>query len=99
MYNHKYNEAPGKGIENIYFKNITYQGWQPNTSIISGYDETRKIKNVVFENLRINDQIIADDMAGKPRYYKTGDMANILIGEHADSITFIRNNSDSSVNH
>jgi hypothetical protein len=90
MYNHYYNTSPGKGIENIYFKNITYNGNKANLSVISGYDETRKIKNVIFENLRINGEIIADNMPGKPGFYKTGDMANILIGEHVEGTRFIQ---------
>ena len=90
MYNHKYNTAPGRGIENIYFKNISYSGDHANMSVISGYDETRTIKNVVFENLSMNNKVISDNMPGKPGFYKTGDMANILVGEHTEEIKFIR---------
>jgi hypothetical protein len=90
MYNHYYNTSPGKGIENIYFKDIAYNGYKANLSIISGYDETRGIKNVVFENLKINGKVIADNMPGKPGFYKTGDMANILVGEHVDGLRFIQ---------
>ena len=32
--------------------------------------------------------IIADDMPGKPKWYKTGDMARIFIGEHVDNVVF-----------
>ena len=90
MYNQKYNTSPGKGIENIYFKNITYNGNKANLSVIAGYDETRGIKNVLFENLRINGKVIADNMPGKPGFYKTGDMANILVGEHVEGLRFIQ---------
>ncbi|WPV02137.1 glycosyl hydrolase family 28 protein [Mucilaginibacter sp. cycad4] len=91
MYNHKYNTSPGKGIENIYFKDISYNGNKANLSVISGYDETRTIKNVLFENLRINGKLITDDMADKPVFYKTSDMANILVGEYVEGIRFIQN--------
>jgi hypothetical protein len=90
MYNQKYNTSPGKGIENIYFKDITYNGNKANISVIAGYDETRGIKNVLFENLRINGKVIADNMPGKPGFYKTGDMANILVGEHVEGLRFIQ---------
>jgi len=90
MFNRKYNTAPGRGIENIYFKNISYSGDHANMSVISGYDETRTIKNVVFENLSMNNKVISDNMPGKPGFYKTGDMANILVGEHTEEIKFIR---------
>jgi hypothetical protein len=89
MYNKKYNTSPGRGIRNVLFKNISYTGSNPNLSVISGYDDARSIKNVVFENLRINGQLISDDMPGKPSFYKTGDMANIMIGEHVDGVRFI----------
>lgn len=89
MYNKKYNTSPGMGIQNVFFKNLSYAGSNPNLSVISGYDEARTIKNVLFENLRINGQLITDDMADKPSFYKTGDMANIMIGEHVDGVRFI----------
>lgn len=89
MFNHKYNTSAGKGIENIYFKNISYHGAKPNLSIITGYDESRTIRNIVFENLIINDVLITDTMLGKPGWYKTGDMANFFIGEHVEGIKFI----------
>lgn len=89
MFNHKYNTSAGKGIENIYFKDISYHGTKPNLSVIAGYDESRGIKNIVFENLTINDQLITDTMPGKPGWYKTGDMANFFIGEHVDGVRFI----------
>lgn len=89
MYNRKYNTAPGRGIENIYFKNITYTGTHASTAIITGYDETRKIKNITFENLNINDNVISDTMPDKPGFYKTTDMANIFEGEHVEGLRFI----------
>ena len=89
MFNHKYNTAAGGGIENVYFKNLSYAGTNANMSIISGYDDRRNIKNVVFEDLMINGKLIWDKMPGKPKWFKTGDFANILIGEHVNNVTFI----------
>ncbi|MDM8159322.1 glycosyl hydrolase family 28 protein [Labilibaculum sp. K2S] len=88
FYNSKYCTSPGRGIENILFKNITYNGNNSEISIISGYNETRKVKNIVFENLLINGRLITDDMPGKPKWFKTGDMARIYIGEHVEGIVF-----------
>ncbi|SEO07272.1 Glycosyl hydrolase family 49 [Mucilaginibacter gossypiicola] len=88
MFNHKYNTAAGFGIRNVLFKNIRYNGSHANLSVIAGYNETRNIRNVTFENLSINGLVIADDMAGKPVYYKTSDMGRIFISEHADNIIF-----------
>jgi alpha-L-fucosidase len=88
MFNKKYNTSPGIGIENVLFKDITYNGTHANLSVIAGYDDTRKIKNVVFENLKINGQIISDKMPGKPEHFKTGDMARFLEGEHVEGLAY-----------
>lgn len=88
FFNKKYCKAPGRGIENVLFKDITYHGKNAELSIISGYNEERKVKNIRFENLNINGKIIYDDMPGKPKWYKTGDMARFFIGEHVEEVTF-----------
>ena len=88
VFNKKYCTSPGRGIENVLFKNITYNGTNANMSIITGYDSTRLIKNIVFENLRINGKLITDDMPGKPGWYKTADMANFFVGEHVEGVEF-----------
>ena len=97
MYNKKYNTSPGKGIENIYFKDISYNGTRANLSIIAGYNETRQLKNITFENLTINGKVITDNMTGKPAWYKTGDMSNFFIGEHVEGIRFIASRNNSSI--
>ncbi len=87
-YNKKYCTAPGRGIENILFKDISYTGENAELSIIVGYNEERKIKNIRFENLRINGQLISDNMPGKPAWYKTSDMARFFVGEHVEEVSF-----------
>lgn len=89
-FNKKYCTAPGKGIEDITFRNIAYHGDKPNLGIITGYDEQRKIKNLRFENFSINGELISDDMPSKPKWYKTADMANIFVGEHVENVTFVK---------
>ena len=81
-------KAPGRGIEDVLFKNITYNGQNAELSHIIGYNHERMVRNIRFENLRINGTVISDDMPGKPAWYKTGDMARIFIGEHVDGVTF-----------
>lgn len=90
FYNEKYCTAPGRGIEDIYFKNINYNGSNAELSIFSGYNSERKVKNIVFENLIINGEPIYDDMPNKPAWFKTGDMARFYIGEHVENVKFIR---------
>lgn len=88
FYNPKYCAAPGRGIEDVLFKDITYTGNNAEISMIIGYNEERKVKNIRFENLKINGQVITDDMSGKPGFYKTGDVARIFIGEHVENVSF-----------
>ncbi|MDR2915581.1 MAG: endo-polygalacturonase [Tannerella sp.] len=90
FYNEKYCKAPGRGIENILFKDILYTGENAEISIIAGYNEDRKVKNIRFENLKINGQVISDDMPEKPGWYKTSDMARFFVGEHVENISFSR---------
>lgn len=70
--------------------NISYDGSGEEMSVIYGYSEDRKVKNIRFENLVINGQVISDDMPGKPKWYKTGDMCRFLVGEHVENIQFVK---------
>lgn len=88
FFNSKYCTSPGRGVENVLLKDITYNGKNASMSIIAGYNEERKVKNIVFENLIINGQLISDDMKEKPAWYKTTDMANIAVGDHVEGIVF-----------
>ncbi len=88
FFNTKYCGAPGRGIENVLFRDVSYNGDGDNLSIISGYDAEHKICNIKFENLTINGVRISDDMEGKPKWYKTGDMGRIYIGEHVENVVF-----------
>ena len=87
-FNKKYCTAPGRGIEDITLRNFSYRGEAPNMGIIAGYDETRKVKNIRFENFSINGKVISDDMKEKPKWYKTADMANIYVNDHVEGVTF-----------
>ncbi|MGF7230435.1 glycosyl hydrolase family 28 protein [Arachidicoccus sp.] len=88
FFNKKYCKAPGRAIENILFKNVRYKGSHSELSIISGYDSSRKIQNVLFDNLVINGVKISDHMKNKPTWYKTSDMARFFVGEDVENIQF-----------
>jgi len=87
-WNQKYCAAPGQGVEGITFRNIRYNGQTPYMSVINGYNEQRKVRNITFEGLKINGRTISDDMSGKPRWYSTSDYVPMFIGNHVDNITF-----------
>ena len=89
-FNKKYCTAPGRGIEDITLRNIAYTGEMPNMGIIAGYDQSRKVKNIRFENFTINGKVITDDMPGKPKWYKTADMANIYVNDHVENLIFTK---------
>jgi hypothetical protein len=97
FYNRKYNTSPGRGIEDVHFKNIIYNGSNAEHSVIAGYDDTRMVKNIVFENLVINGTLISDQMS-KPAWYKTSDMARFFVGEHVDGLEFRASDGPQSTN-
>ncbi len=89
-WNSKYCTAPGKGVENVLFRNIRYYGETPNVSIINGYDAQHKVKNVSFETLKINGQTIYDEMPGKPKWHATADYVPMFVGSHVENLKFIK---------
>ena len=88
VWNDKYCTAPGRGIEDITFRNIRYYGEPTYISVMNGYNEERTIRNITFEGLKINGRAIYDDMPGKPRWYKTADYVPIFVGSHVENILF-----------
>ena len=59
-FNKKYDKAPGGGIENVTFRNVTYNGIGENRSLIQGFDSNRKVEDVLFDNIVINGQRMKD---------------------------------------
>ena len=55
VFNDKYSFSPGRAVDGVTFQNITYSGngWA-GKSILGGYDEGRRVRNVVFDNVRID---------------------------------------------
>ncbi len=89
-YNAKYCTAPGLGVENVTFRHVRYNGEQPYMSVINGYNEERKVKNVTFEGLKINGRLIHDKMPGKPGWYQTADFVPIYVGNHVEGLKFTK---------
>lgn len=87
-HNKKYCEAPGKAVNNITFKNITYSSGKESNSIIEGWSVERPVKDVIFDNLVIDGKRICDTMPDKPGWYKTADFARIMLGNHVNNVTF-----------
>lgn len=95
-YNQKYCTAPGRGVEDVTFRNVRYNSsplgsgreGAPSLSIINGYDSHRQVQGVIFEGLKINGQTIYDDMPGKPRWYATADYIPMYVGNHVGGVVF-----------
>ncbi|KAL3486705.1 pectin lyase-like protein [Aspergillus germanicus] len=88
MNNTKYNTSPGRGIENVYIKDLKYTGDRASTALILGLDAEHKVENVTFENLVVNGRVIYDGMA-KPSWYYTADMVPMFANEHVEGLSFI----------
>jgi Endopolygalacturonase len=86
-FNKKYAQAPGRGIENVYFRNVSYNGKNANLSIIEGYSPERGIKNVVFEGLKINGTEISPKL-NKPGYMLYSDYARFYEGLYVEGLVY-----------
>lgn len=62
-FNDKYNKAPGRSIEDVTFRHITYQGEGAYPSLIKGYDASNSIRNIRFENVIVNGKKLKDTKA------------------------------------
>ncbi|MFF6947842.1 glycosyl hydrolase family 28 protein [Streptomyces iakyrus] len=87
-YNTKYNTSVGRGIENVYIKDLSYTGKPLDTCIMLGYDADHPIKDVTFENLVVNGTVIADSMK-KPGWYLTTDTIPMHANEHVLNLKFL----------
>lgn len=67
VFNKKYNTGPGRGIEDVYFNNVVYNGINNSLSVVRGYDANHRIKHVVFRNLQVNGRQILHADSGKIR--------------------------------
>ena len=104
-YNQKYCAAPGRGVENVVFRNIRYYSSPssyyhegPSLSIINGYDDKRKVKNVTFEGLKVNGCLLHDKMKDKPAWYSTADYVPMYVGNHVENVVFSPNSRQTLVN-
>ncbi|MDX3231647.1 glycosyl hydrolase family 28 protein [Streptomyces sp. ME19-01-6] len=88
MYNTKYNTSVGRGIQDVYIKDLSYTGPALSTCLLLGYDTDHGIDSVTFENLVLNGKVIADSMK-KPGWYLTTDYIPMHINEHVTNLKFL----------
>ena len=53
LYNPKYSNAPGGGIENVTVRNVRFKGGDINRPVIAGFADDRRVRNVVIENVTV----------------------------------------------
>lgn len=60
-FNPKWNTSPGRGIEHVTFRNISYTGdGMPSPSVIFGYAPDRGVRDVLIDNLTIGGRRAVD---------------------------------------
>ncbi|WP_189489016.1 hypothetical protein [Asticcacaulis endophyticus] len=78
LYNQKYNTSPGRGIDDIKFRNIHFTGsgaFAP--SLIRGYSPDRKVRGISIENVTVGGKKL------------TGAQPDLLeIGDHVEGVSF-----------
>ncbi|KAJ4352540.1 uncharacterized protein N0V89_007889 [Didymosphaeria variabile] len=96
MRNAMWTTAPGRGISNVTFRNIEFsldRSKIVNPSQILGFDLSRIVENVTFQNLKIDGKMIHDDMQ-KPSWYMVSDFVPLFANEHVRNVTFELVDSD-----
>ncbi|GAA2154350.1 MULTISPECIES: glycosyl hydrolase family 28 protein [Glycomyces] len=88
-YNKSYNTSAGRGIESVFVRDMSYEGTHADTALLLGYDADHGIKDVVFQNFKVNGKVIADNMA-KPGWYKASDMVPMHVNEHVTGVRFLK---------
>ncbi len=87
-FNPKWNTAPGRGIESIYIKDLSYAGTHADMSIMLGLDAEHLVKDVTFENLVVNGRVIRDS-GGKPSWYLASDAVPMFVNDHVRNLRFL----------
>jgi hypothetical protein len=87
-FNPKWNQVAGRGIENVYIKDLTYTGTNAEISMLIGLDADHLIKDVTFENLVINGRVIRDS-GGKPAWYLASDGVPMFVNDHVRNLRFL----------
>ena len=91
MKNAMWTEAEGRGVRNVTLRNITLdmeRSKQVYPSQILGFDASKQVENVHFEDLMIGGKYVHEGMQ-KPRWYMVTDLVPMFINEHAKNVAFV----------
>lgn len=90
MQNGRWTTAPGSSIRDVTFRNLELDLENSkivNPSQILGFNSTRNIQNVTFENLKVGGEFVHEGMA-MPRWFLVSDYVPLFANEHALNISF-----------
>ncbi|KAH8742828.1 pectin lyase fold/virulence factor [Diaporthe sp. PMI_573] len=90
MQNGRWTTAPGSSIRNVTFRNLELDMENSkvvNPSQILGYNSTRNVQNITFENLKVGGELVHEDM-DKPRWFMVSDYVPMFANEHALNVSF-----------
>lgn len=90
MQNGRWTTAPGSSIRDVTFRNLELDLENSkivNPSQVLGYNSTRNIQNVTFENLKVGGELVYEGMA-MPRWFLISDYVPLFANEHALNVTF-----------
>lgn len=73
VFNEKYSHAPGRGIEDVTVRNVSYKGGDVNRSVIGGYSSDRKVRRVTIENVTVAGRRLS--------------RVDLDVGSHVESLT------------
>lgn len=77
-FNAKYNTSPGRGIDGVTLRNISFTGkGSPSASVIFGYDDSRGVQNIHLDNVTVAGRKILGPAPGV-----------LDIGEHVSGVTY-----------
>lgn len=90
MQNGRWTTAPGGSIRGVTIRNLELDlanSEVVNPSQILGYNSTRNVQNVTFENLRVGGQFVHEGMA-MPAWFQVSDYVPLFANEHALNVSF-----------
>jgi hypothetical protein len=53
MFSEKYSHAPGRGIQGVTVRNVSFKGGEINRPKIAGYSEDRRVRGVTIDNVTV----------------------------------------------
>jgi hypothetical protein len=92
MQNAMWTTAPGQRVQNVTIKNLEVTASSSSTvnpSMILGFDKDHPVEDIIFENLKIGNQVIHQDMQ-KPKWYMVADLVPLFANEHVNRLRFIQ---------